>query len=118
MSKERLTTKSKNGKYTLADCTVSLRQVIEKLAEYEDLKEQNLLLRLPVAVGDTVWRISTKPHNRSRFVEKTTVSRVAVDTEGMWVFCKCNPISKCVFGKTAFLTQAEAEKKLKELEGK
>lgn len=29
----------------------------EKLAEYEDLEEQGLLVRLPIKIGSTVWRI-------------------------------------------------------------
>ena len=30
-------------------------KVAEKLAAYEDLEEQGLLVRLPCKVGDTVW---------------------------------------------------------------
>ena len=32
-----------------------IRKVLRKLAEYEDLEEQGLLLRLPIKVGDTVY---------------------------------------------------------------
>ena len=35
--------------------TNDIRSVLKKLAEYEDLEEQGLLLRLPVAEGSTVW---------------------------------------------------------------
>ena len=34
-----------------------IQKAFEKLAEYEDLEEQGLLLRLPCKVGDTVYRI-------------------------------------------------------------
>ena len=37
--------------------SVTIREVIYKLAEYEDLEEQGLLLRLPCNVGDPVWDI-------------------------------------------------------------
>ena len=36
------------------------RLAIAKLAEYEDLEEQGKLLKLPVAVGDTVYVIPSK----------------------------------------------------------
>ena len=43
-------------------------------------------------------------------LEQTTlISRIAIDNEGIWLFCTCNPIAKCVFGKTVFLTREEAE---------
>ena len=34
---------------------VTIREVLNKLAEYEDLEEQGKLLELPCAVGDTVY---------------------------------------------------------------
>lgn len=36
--------------------------VMDALAEYEDLEEQGLLVRLPCKVGDTVWAV-TSPIN-------------------------------------------------------
>ena len=37
-----------------------LYPAIEKLAEYEDLEEQNLLLKLPIPLNTTVYTIYTK----------------------------------------------------------
>lgn len=71
-------------------------------------------MRPPCKVGDTVYRISTRPHSRMKYVQETTISRIAIDNEGTWLFCTCNPIAKCVFGKTVFLSREEAEAKLKE----
>lgn len=68
----------------------------------------------PCKVGDKVYRISTRPHSRMKYVQETTISRIAIDNEGIWLFCTCNPIAKCVFGKTVFLSREEAEAKLKE----
>lgn len=34
---------------------VTIKQIMDRLAEYEDLEEQGKLLKLPCAVGDTVW---------------------------------------------------------------
>lgn len=39
-----------------------LGDVFEKLAEYEDLEEQGKLLKLPVAVGDTVYVLAECEH--------------------------------------------------------
>lgn len=57
---ERLTYKGtpymEEGEFvTPAYSNYSMRRVIAKLAEYEDLEEQGLLLRLPCKVGDTVF---------------------------------------------------------------
>ena len=51
-----------NGKYedTIpAEMTNDdIRAVLKKLADYEDLEEQGLLVRLPCKVGDTVYRVN------------------------------------------------------------
>lgn len=49
-----------NYSHVSFDCQVDegmelLKYALEKLAEYEDLEEQGLLLRLPCNVGDTVY---------------------------------------------------------------
>ncbi len=46
-------------------------------------------------------------------IQETTISRVAIDYDGLWLFCSCNPIAKCKFGELVFLTKEEAEKALK-----
>ena len=90
------------------------RRIIERLAEYEDLEEQGLLLRLPCKVGDTVYSFD-------RFC-------------GGSLDCPSRPCKECPdyqfeiyegkfalkdipeFGKTIFLTKEEAEQKLNEME--
>ena len=70
---ERLTEKSKSGMVWFIDrenndtrlepCEMDSqhsRLAIQKLAEYEDLEEQGLLLKLPCKVGDTVYRKKQK----------------------------------------------------------
>ena len=80
-----------------------IRKVLRKLAEYEDLDEQGLILRLPCKVGDTVYHIANK-----RILE--------VENADVFFLCLC--VAEGRFGKTVFLTQAEAEQKLKEMESK
>ena len=75
----------------------------------------NGIIAFPCKVGDTVYRISRKD-SIGRYIEKTTVSRIAIDNVGIWIFCSCNPVSRCVFGKTIFLTGKAAEKALEERE--
>ena len=103
------------------------RRIIEKLAEYEDLEEQGLLLRLACKVGDDIYVIPSEVNyrlNKSFCVKGlNAVCRQVVDhiefnsygylvstNEGMTVH------RQEAFGETWFLTMEEAEQKLKEME--
>lgn len=104
------------------DCE-EIDAVYRKLKEYEDLEEQGLLLRLPCKVGDVLYFahhdrvissevLSAKYHaeaeNHGVFIRE----RLTIDVEGVSA-----EIDFCDIGKTVFLTQSEAEAKLKETEG-
>ena len=92
--------------------------VYEKLAEYEDAEEQGLLLRLPIAVGSTIWFVGTE------FINDYEVRRYIVDESGVdfiqiakeidgrdyW-----NSFSIDDIGKTVFLTKEEAEQVLADM---
>ena len=96
----------------------------EKLADYEDAEEQGLLLRLPCKVGDTVYRINKgakEPVIKMRVLQiyfkqlhkNRTIIRIdAINDKDMGESCYLLED----FGKKVFLTQAEAEQKLKEIE--
>ncbi len=89
------------------DGTVELLQeAAEKLKEYEDLEEQGLLLKLPCKAGDTVYTLNLLPDG------ETTIAQLETDTFFM-VLC----VMDGRFGKTVFLTQAEAKEALKRMEG-
>ena len=87
------------------------------LGKYEDLEEQGLLLRLPCKVGDTVFKL--KKHNYCPVGicrKDISCSECRANTpfgiaEGKFMLKELKEI-----GKTVFLTQAEAEQKLKEME--
>ena len=91
------------------------RRIIERLAEYEDLEEQGLLLRLPCPIGTTVY-------NTTWWDDVT--EKVDVDGKTFYRTVHKHKVSKSTFslihiydfGKTVFLTRAEAEQKLKEME--
>ena len=93
----------------------------EQLKEYQQLEEQGLLLRLPCKVGDTAYCIEDKKI-WDCIVDKVTISR----TNGVWFEVKTPKsmpdisaieYTENAFGETVFLTKAEAEQKLKEMEG-
>ncbi len=90
---------------------------VDKWEEYKRLEEQDRLLRLPCKVGDTVYGLSMGK------IISLTVNEISI-------FCmkgekiinaKCQSDDKFrnyvewEFGKTVFLTQSEAEARLREL---
>ena len=83
-------------------------QHVDKLAEYEDAEEQGLLLQFPCKVGDTVYYIEDNVINE--FIvysfDIRPLQEFVCNYEGIRLNFKN-------FGKTVFLTQAEAEQKLK-----
>ena len=115
-----------NGKYedTIpAEMTNDdIRAVLKKLAAYEDLEEQGLLVRLPCKVGDKAWD-NDFGHPESYEIKAFSYgycdSYVEPDIEDQIIFYYENysgsitgafPMSE--IGKTIFLTNEEAEKKL------
>nr|DAJ92486.1 MAG TPA: hypothetical protein [Caudoviricetes sp.] len=88
-----------------------VEDMVEKLADYEDLEEQGRLIKLPCKVGDTVYKIDKVSNKIKQYkVIHFEVSRVDFDT---YNYCFLHH-----FGKTVFLTKEEAEAKLKELRGR
>ena len=74
--------------------------VYEKLADYEDLEEQNRLLKLPCEIGQRVYMIYQFCGKGAWEIEEHKIR--LEDLENI--------------GKTVFLTREEAEAALKELE--
>ena len=87
---------------------------LNKLAQYEDLDEQSLLLRLPVPIGTTVYKFDTLAKGAKRYI-KTTITRYEVFDDSIW-FTFANGLGRNIkdFGKFVFLTQEEAEKRKEE----
>ena len=98
---------------TCNECVIY--QAIQKLAEYENAEEQGLLLRLPCPIDTTVYNITWWDDVQEK---------VKVDGKTFYRTVPKHKVSKSTFslmniydfGKTVFLTQAEAEQKLKEME--
>ena len=88
-----------------------------KLAEYEDLEEQGLLIKLPCKVGDMVW-FNTYKHGEDVGLQPHKVEEVRV--RFLMERDYADPYTEIPdydFGKTVFLNKKEAEAKLRELEG-
>ena len=109
---ERLTYENNNGciylidgeKVTIND--VDILKVAQKLKEYEDLAEKDLLLRLPCKVGDKLYRLDSVG-----FIISDTVHSIHIlqDTAYFEMNYWNEDICLSAVGKTIFITQAEAE---------
>ena len=107
-----------NCKYGFQHCRTedwenckTIDDVIDKLADYEDLEEQGRLIKLPCKVGDTVYVIVGKN------ISVQKIQRATIDSEMKIEFCtKRRGFALFDIGKTVFLTKSEAEQKLKEME--
>ena len=106
-----------NCKYGFQHCRTedwenckTIDDVIDRLAEYEDLEEQGRLISLPCKVEDTVYEITGATARgydwKYLTYEKAYIHKTIFNLD------RLNDI-----GKTVFLTKREAEAKLKELRG-
>ena len=102
-----------------------------KLAKYEDLEEQGLLIKLPFKVGDDVYFIPSKINydlnvlsglKECNRVYHQKIKRISIE-DGHWYcicdkdaeYCTGNILVDIFFGKTWFLTKEEAEKAIAEM---
>ena len=87
----------------------------EKLAEYEQLEEQGLLVRLPCKVGEKLWCIVNSAIRELR-VHHFDMPAFGT-TDIVFRYADGFKLERFVgeIGKTVFLTREEVEKKLEEL---
>lgn len=106
-------------------------KILTKLADYEDLEEQGLLVRLPVKIGDDIYKIPSKAnydlnvlngYKANNRVYHQKVYSIVFSQRGWFVQCDKDSIHApniiCVdveYGKTWFLTREEAVNKLEEM---
>lgn len=102
-----------NGKYedTIpAEMTNDdIRAVLKKLADYEDLEEQGLLVRLPCPIGTTVWDICGMD------IRKNVVSGIECGKDGKQFLWANHDEWLGELNDLVFFTREEAEKKLEEM---
>ena len=111
-----------NCKYGFQHCRTedwenckTIDDVIDKLAEYEDLEEQGRLVKLPCKIGTEVYDITWWDNVQEKVVVKGKAYYRIVHkhkiTKLPFTYSDIDD-----FGKTVFLTKSEAEQKLKEME--
>lgn len=115
--------KSKECIEVSGNCSIGCKweeEAWSKLAEYEDLEEQGLLLRTPIAEQTEIW---TKEPFKDGIIRKGSVEVLCFADNRMFSFgCSFSGISLSVeflaedLGETVFLTREEAEQRLKEME--
>lgn len=105
---------------------------ITKLATYEDVEEQGLLLRLPCGIGTDIYYIPSEKnfrlnlldgHGEENRVFHQTVDRITFRKNGWYMECDSDLeygtgriLLDTNYGVTWFLTSEAAEAKLKEME--
>ena len=88
-----------------------LLEIANRLAEYEDMEEQGLLVRLPCKVGDTIYRCG----DPIKKIYEWQIAYVEVyEDETVFVDDSDNTFVEADIGKTVFLTSEEAEKALED----
>ena len=110
VSKDKLTGKYCRGVFEATAC-------VEKLAEYETAEEEGRLVVLPCKVGDTVWTF----YDDMSGVVDFTVEKIQIefDKNGKPYFLIDGmDFEEDCLGRTLFFDREEAEKALKEMEGK
>ena len=103
----------------------------KELKKYKDAEEHGSIVRLPVKIGDDIYKIPSKAdydlnvlngYNANNRVYHQKVYSIVFSQRGWLVQCDKDSIYApnviCVdveYGKTWFTTREEAEKKLEEL---
>lgn len=111
--------KQDNGEYIPVYWDEDNFKAIKKLADYEDLEEQGLLVRLPCKVGDIVY-VKLSTYCKSKYAEAQVRDYTYFISCGFCVVVTSTQFEKqsipfSEFGKTVFLTREETEKKLGEM---
>ena len=88
-------------------CSLML-DACKKLAEYEQLEEQGLLVRLPCPIGTTVWDICGMD------IRENVLSGIECDKDGKQFLWANDDEWLGELNNSVFLTREEAEKKLEE----
>lgn len=108
------------------ECDFDFR-ICSKLGEYEDLEEQGKLIKLPCAVGDTLYVIPTRENGLSKITKMKCLGFYIGEPNNV---ANLFPIDRneasvkmyqpdfAEFEKTVFLTMEEAEAALAEMDKK
>ena len=106
------------------DDLIKATEALNKLAKYEDLEEQRKLLKLPCAVGDTVYRINKGAKEPIIPMKVCEVGVISLKVGGFAIQIMCHDelddgetrYFSTAFGKTVFSTKREAAQALERME--
>lgn len=102
--------------FSVEDEVMHTGNAIRKLAEYEDLEEQGLLLKLPCPFGTKVFYVQKcQAPSCKTCLGFTKVSNCYCEYKGRIFEQRFSYRHLRAFGKTVFLTQAEAEEALRKM---
>lgn len=113
VSKDKLTGSYCRGEFEDTAC-------VEKLAQYEDLEEQGLVVKLPCTIGTHLWR-ATKPYRKELKITEYVVKnfrttgkqhRLQLEVQAINV-----PGTNWMSYSAFYTTREQAEQSLKEMEG-
>lgn len=88
------------------NCDIQVNKLANRLAHYEDLIEQGLMIELPCRVGDTVYSIEYDYYKDGLKVKDVKIKSLI----------HLMNIGLEEFNEWVFLTREQAEEKLKEME--
>lgn len=133
-NKEKNTIIIPNSFISSADCAEKYEQVakwLKELKSYKEAEEQGLLVRLPVKIGDDIYKIPSKAnydlnvlngYKANNRVYHQKVYSIVFSQRGWFIQCDKDSIyvpnvicADIGYGRTWFLTREEAEKKLEEM---
>ena len=86
------------------------KDLISKLADYEDAEDNGVLYRFPCVVGDTVYKV----YFPNRLVEPYTYKSVKIESLSQLA----GFFEDGLFGKTIFVDEKQAKARVSELFGK
>ena len=92
-------------------------ETYSRLAELEDKIANRMLVDIPCKVGDTIYEVFK--YHKPPFIQQTKVEKIIITEKGLKLKLARNSVyetSIASLGKTLFLTEAKALKKLKEVE--
>jgi hypothetical protein len=92
-------------------------KIVEKLAEYEDSEERDLLYKLPCKIGDTIYYIRTLQDGKeTNVIEEDEVGGFAITPRTTYMIISYgHRLSVSNFGKRIFSDIKTAEKVLNEI---
>ena len=118
---KRVTIRHEDGShsfmYDYNATTPPIKILLDRLAEPEDKIENRMRVDLPCKVGDTIYEVFK--NHKPPFIQQTKVEKIIITEKGLKLKLARNSVyetSIVSLGKTLFLTEAKALKKLKEVE--